>query len=123
MPSTGESVTAADGDVSRSSGAEERLKALAIQLPLPPAPIGMYAETVQTGNLLFLSGVLPTEGHAPNYTGRLGAEVGLDTACAAAQLAALNVLAAAREHLGSLDRVTRVIRLGVLVAMSGDVRD
>jgi enamine deaminase RidA (YjgF/YER057c/UK114 family) len=116
-------VTAADDEVSRSSGAEQRLRELAVQLPLPPAPIGIYAETVQTGNLLFLSGVLPTEGGAPKYTGRLGAEIGIDTACAAAHLAALNVLAAARQHLGSLDKVTRVVRLGVLVATSGDVRD
>ena len=59
MPGTGESVTAADGEVSRSSGAEQRLRELAIQLPLPLAPIGIYSEPVQTGSLLFLNGVLP----------------------------------------------------------------
>jgi hypothetical protein len=59
MPSTGESVTAADGEVSRSSGAEQRLRELAIQLPLPPAPIGIYAETVQTMRRLSTSGWPP----------------------------------------------------------------
>ena len=47
----------------------------------------------------------------------------METGCQAAQLAALNALAVARQHLGSLDRVTRIVRLGVSIATSGDVRD
>jgi enamine deaminase RidA (YjgF/YER057c/UK114 family) len=47
----------------------------------------------------------------------------VETGCQAAQLAALNALAVARQHLGSLDRVTRIVRLGVSVATSGDVRE
>jgi len=78
---------------------------------------------VQTGNLLFLSGMLPTEGSSAKYVGRVGAELDVDAGRAAARLAAINVLAVARQHLGSLDRVTRVVRLGVSVATSGDVRD
>ena len=46
-----------------------------------------------------------------------------ETGRKAAHLAALNVLAVARQHLGSLDKVTRIVRLGVSVATSGDVRD
>jgi enamine deaminase RidA (YjgF/YER057c/UK114 family) len=106
-----------------SASAEQRLKELGIELPAPPEPFGAYAESVQTGNLLFLSGMLPTEGHAAKFVGRVGAELDVDTGRKAAQLAALNVLAAARQHLGSLDRVTRLVRLGVSVATSGDVRD
>jgi enamine deaminase RidA (YjgF/YER057c/UK114 family) len=83
----------------------------------------MYVEAVRTGNLLFLSGVLPTEGHEAKFTGRVGAELDAEAGSRAARLAALNVLAIAREHLGSLDRVTRVVRLAVLVATMGDVRD
>jgi enamine deaminase RidA (YjgF/YER057c/UK114 family) len=78
---------------------------------------------VQTGNLLFLTGMLPTEGRAAKFIGRVGAELDVDTGRKAAYLAALNRLAVAREHLGSLDKVTRIVRLGVLVATSGDVRD
>jgi len=78
---------------------------------------------VQTGNLLFLTGMLPTEGRAAKFIGRVGAELDVDTGRKAAYLAALNGLAVAREHLGSLDKVTRIVRLGVLVATSGDVRD
>jgi len=80
-------------------------------------------EAVQTGNMLFLRGMLPTEGHGPKFVGRVGAELDLEAGRNAAHLAALNVLAVAREYLGSLDKVTRVVRLGVSVATSGDVRD
>ena len=106
-----------------SASAEQRLKDLGIKLPAPPEPFGFYAEAVQTGNLLFLSGMLPTEGRSAKFTGRLGAELDVQTGTQAAQLAALNALAVARQHLGSLDRVVRVVRLGVSVATVGDVRD
>src|SRR5258707_6036248 len=103
--------------------AEHRLKQLGIILPAPPEPFGTYAEAVQTRNLLFLTGMLPTEGRAPAFIGRVGAELDVDTARRAARLAALNVLAVARQYLGSLDKVTRIVRLGVMLATSGDVRD
>src|ERR1700722_18053476 len=103
--------------------AEQRLKDLGIQLPAPPQPFGIYAEAVQTGDLLFLTGMLPTEGRNAKFLGRVGAELDVEAGRKAAHLAALNALAVAREHLGSLDRVTRIVRLGVSVATSGDVRD
>ena len=109
--------------VTRSASAEARLKSLGVELPAPPEPFGSYVEAVQTGNLLFLAGMLPTEGRQAKFTGRVGAEIDVETACKAALLAALNVLAVVRKHLGSLDKVTRVVRLGVSVATSGDVRD
>jgi enamine deaminase RidA (YjgF/YER057c/UK114 family) len=108
---------------SRPAGAEQRLKELGIMLPPPPKPFGTYVEAVQTGNLLFLSGMLPTEGHAAKIIGRVGAELDVEAARKAAYLAALNALAVARQHLRSLDKVTRIVRLGVSVATSGDIRD
>src|SRR6266576_6551143 len=108
---------------SRPAGAERRLKELGIRLPEPPQPFGTYAEAVQTGNLLFLTGMLPTEGRGAKFIGRVGAELDMEAGRKAAYLAALNVLAVARKHLGSLDKVTRIVRLGVSVATSGDVRD
>jgi enamine deaminase RidA (YjgF/YER057c/UK114 family) len=104
-------------------GAEQRLRQLGIRLPTPPEPFGIYAEGVQTGNLLFLTGMLPTAGREPKFIGRIGAELDVEAGRHAAYLAALNALAAARQHLGSLDRITRTVRLGVLVATSGDVRE
>ena len=108
---------------SRPGSAEQRLKELGIKLPAPPEPFGTYVEAAQTGNLLFLTGMLPTEGRVAKFIGRVGAELDVDAGRDAAHLAALNVLAVARKHLGSLDKVTRIVRLGVSVATSGDVRD
>jgi len=108
---------------SRPASAEQRLKELGIRLPAPPEPFGTYVEAVQTGNLLFLTGMLPTEGRVAKFIGRVGAELDVDAGRNAAHLAALNVLAVARKHLGSLDKVTRIVRLGVSIATSGDVGD
>jgi enamine deaminase RidA (YjgF/YER057c/UK114 family) len=108
---------------SRPAIAEQRLKELGIKLPAPPEPFGTYAEAVQTGNLLFLTGMLPTEGREAKFVGRVGAELDVEAGRKAAHLAALNGLAVARQHLGSLDKVTRIVRLGVSVATSGDVRE
>jgi enamine deaminase RidA (YjgF/YER057c/UK114 family) len=106
-----------------SPTAEDRLTELGIKLPAPPEPFGTYAEAVQTGNLLFLTGMLPTEGRAAKFIGRVGAELDVEAGRKAARLAALNVLAVARQHLGTLDKVTRIVRLGASIATSGDVRD
>jgi enamine deaminase RidA (YjgF/YER057c/UK114 family) len=108
---------------SRPARAEQRLKKLGIKLPTPPEPFGTYVEAVQTGNLLFLSGMLPTEGGVAKFIGRVGAEFDVEAGRGAAHFAALNVLAVARQHLGSLDKITRIVRLGVSVATSGDVRE
>jgi enamine deaminase RidA (YjgF/YER057c/UK114 family) len=101
-----------------TDGAELRLKELGIELPVSPEPFGIYAEAVQTGKLLFLTGMLPTEGRSAKFLGRLGAEL----ARGAARLAALNALAGARQYPGSIDKVTQIVRLGVFLANSGDVR-
>lgn len=108
---------------SSPSTAEQRLKELGLELPAPPEPFGVYAESVQTGNLLFLTGMLPTAGRDAKFVGRLGGELNLQQVREAARLAAINALAVARGHLGSLDKVTRIVRLGVSLATVGDVRD
>ena len=99
------------------------MKEFGIELPPPPEPFGIYKEAVQTGNLLFLTGMLPTEGREAKFIGRVGVELDVEAGRAAARLAALNALAVARQHLESLDKVKRIVRLGVAVATSGDVRD
>jgi enamine deaminase RidA (YjgF/YER057c/UK114 family) len=103
--------------------AEGRLQELGIELPAAPSPFGSYVETVQTGNLLFFSGMLPVVDHKPKYVGRLGRELDAEAGRDAVRTAALSVLAAAKKHLGTLDRVTRVVRLGVFMATSGDFFD
>jgi enamine deaminase RidA (YjgF/YER057c/UK114 family) len=99
------------------------LQDLGIQLPAPPTPFGTYVETVQTGSLLFFSGMLPVVDHKPKYIGRVGKELDTEAGRDAAYTAALGVLAAAKQHLGSLERVTRVVRLGVFIATSEDYVD
>jgi enamine deaminase RidA (YjgF/YER057c/UK114 family) len=102
---------------------EDSLTKADIQLPPAVTPFGPYVPAVQTGNLLFLSGMLPTVGHEPKFLGRVGKELNIEQGRAAAYAAALNVLAVARQHLGSLDKVSRVVRLGVYVATAGEQVD
>jgi enamine deaminase RidA (YjgF/YER057c/UK114 family) len=108
---------------SQPGSAERRLQELRIQLPAPPTPFGSYVEVVQTGSLLFLSGMLPVVDHKPKYLGRIGKELDVEAGRDAVKTAALSALAAAREYLGSLDRVTRVVRLGVFMTAFGDFFD
>ena len=103
--------------------AEQRLRELGINLPRPPTPLGAYVEAVQSGNLLFLSGTLPVEGGVPRFLGRIGGELSVEDGRHATRLATLNALALAKEHLGSLDRVTRVVRLGVSLVTTPEFRE
>ena len=106
-----------------NTSAEQRLKDLGINLPHPPTPLGAYVEAVQTGNLLFLSGTLPVEGGVPKFLGRIGGELSLEDGRRATRLAALNALALVKEHLGSLDKVTRVVRLGISLVTTPEFRE
>jgi len=107
-------------DSSQPPSTEHRLQELGIVLPSAPHPLGAYVEAVQTGSLLFLSGTLPIKDGKPQYVGRLGKELDADAGCDALRTATLNALSAAKQHLGSLDRVTKVVRVGVYLATSGD---
>jgi len=106
-----------------AAGAEQRLKDLGITPPPPLTPFRAYVEAVQIGRLLFLSGMLPVVDRKPQFIGRLGGELSVEEGRKAAELAALSALAAVREHLGSLDKVTGVAKLGVFIATAGDFRD
>jgi enamine deaminase RidA (YjgF/YER057c/UK114 family) len=108
---------------SQSVTAEQRLRELGIELPTPPQPFGAYVESVQSGRLLFLSGMLPVVDHKPKFVGRLGQELDTESGRVALRTAGVNALAAARAHLGTLDKVTRVVRLGIYLATSGDFFD
>jgi enamine deaminase RidA (YjgF/YER057c/UK114 family) len=97
---------------------EGRLKDLGIRLPIAPTPFGSYVEAVQVGNLLFLSGMLPVVDHKPAHVGAVGVELDANTGRDAARIAALGALAAAKDYLGSLDRIKGVVRLSVFIATS-----
>ena len=90
---------------------DERLSELGITLPVASNPAANYANCARAGGLLFVSGKgpLPAEGPAPR--GRLGAEFTTEEGYAFARLTGLDILAAVRLELGTLDRVERVVKL------------
>jgi enamine deaminase RidA (YjgF/YER057c/UK114 family) len=99
--------------------AEQRLVELGITLPEVPAPAGLYAPCVQTGPLVFVSGQIPTQDGAVIRHGRCGESVSVDEAAELARVCTLNALAIVRQHLGTLDRVSRVVRVAGYVASGG----
>jgi len=105
---------------SQPVSAERRLQDLGIVLPKAPHPLGAYVEAVQTGSLLFLSGMLPVKDGKLQYIGRLGKELDESAGRDALRTATLNALSAAKAHVGSLDCVTRVVSVKVYMATHGD---
>src|SRR5580692_197319 len=93
-----------------------RLKELGIVLPAPPAPLGAYVESSDAGNLLFLSGTLPVVNRKLAIAGRLGENLSVKEGQEAARIASLNALAVAKQHLGDLDRLKKLVKLTVLIA-------
>jgi enamine deaminase RidA (YjgF/YER057c/UK114 family) len=92
-------------------GYEDNLKALGLELPEPPKPVATYVPAVRTGNLVFLSGVLPMRNGQLAYAGKLGRDLGVSDGAEAARVAILNALAIAKQELGSLDRITQVVKV------------
>jgi enamine deaminase RidA (YjgF/YER057c/UK114 family) len=99
---------------------EQQLRALGVVLPDAPHPLGAYVEAVQSSNLLFLSGMLPVKAGKLQLVGRLGKELDESAGRDALRTATLNALSAAKAHVGSLDRVTRVVSVKVYLATDGD---
>jgi enamine deaminase RidA (YjgF/YER057c/UK114 family) len=102
------------------SSAESRLESLGIQLPSAPTPFGSYVEVVESGRLLFLSGMLPVIDHKPAYVGKIGKDLDSQTGRDAARVTAIAALSAARDYLGTLDRIKRVVRLGVFMVTADE---
>lgn len=96
--------------------AEQRLVDLGITLPAPPAAAGLYAPVMRTGPLLYVSGQLPLRDGQPVSRGHCGQNVSLEEGAELARVCTLNALALVREHLGTLDRVSKVVRVGGFVA-------
>ena len=95
---------------------EQRLIELGITLPTPAVPIANYVPFTIAGSLLVVSGQIPLRDGAVAYAGKVGAEVAIEDAKAAARLCFINVLAQVKAAAGDLDRVKRVLRLGGFIA-------
>jgi len=102
------------------SRVEDRVAELGLALPVTSKPVAAYIPAVVTGNLVFTSGQLPMVDGALPATGKVGAEVDAEAAKDLARTCVLNGLAAARGAIGSLDRITRVVKVVGFVASAPD---
>ncbi len=103
---------------------EARLADLGVEIPQAAAPVANYVGFVQTGNLVFISGQVPIKDGKFRYQGKLGDNMTVEEAQAAARLCAINVIAQAKAACGGdLDRVKRVVKLTGFVNSTGDFTD
>ena len=99
---------------------DARITELGIDLPAPVKPIATYVRFVQTDNLLFISGTGPS-GSAP--TGKLGSDLTIEQGYAVAREVGLQIIATVKDALGTLDRVTRVVKVLGMVNSAPDFGD
>ena len=104
-------------------GADERLRELGLELPEAPAPFASYVPVVVTGNLAFVSGQIASAEGKPMWTGKLGKDVDVEAGAEAARRCALQLLAALKAEIGSLDSVRRIVKLTVFVASADSFTD
>ena len=97
----------------------QRLTELGLVLPPPPQPVGAYTRAVRAGKLIFVAGQLPMADGALACSGRVGAEVSLEAAQAAARLCALNALSILDAEVG-LDQVEQIVRLAGFVCCTAE---
>lgn len=103
--------------------ADARIAELKLELPPAPKPIGVYKPIVVVGNLAYVSGHGPLKSDKTLMLGRVGGDLNLDAGKAAARQVGLAVLATLRDHLGSLDRIKRIIKTLGLVNCTADFYD
>ncbi|MDE1866239.1 MAG: RidA family protein [Thaumarchaeota archaeon] len=94
---------------------EEKLASLNISLPVPPKPAGSYIPVIRTGNLVFVSGQIPMRDGKVEFQGKVPTDVSIDTAQQAAKLCIVNILAQLRAELGTLDKISRIVRVSGFV--------
>lgn len=99
---------------------EQRLRELQIVLPSPAKPIATYISAVATGNLLYTAGHIPRNPDGTLVQGRIGAELDVSAGAAAARLVGLHVLTTIRDKLGTLNRVTRLVKVLGMVNCTSD---
>ena len=97
-----------------STNISERLKALGIDLPPPGPPAAAYVMAVSTGNTVFLSGHIAKRDGQP-WVGKLGKDMDTETGKAAARSIAIDLMSTLQSHLGSLDKVKRIVKVMGLV--------
>ncbi len=101
-----------------SGEVEKNLETLGFRLPEVGKPLGTYVQSVRSGNLLYISGKLPKENGRLKFPGKIGREVTVEEGKEAARLAALSVLATAKQAVEDLDRVKRIVEVIGYVAVA-----
>ncbi len=99
---------------------EEKLGLLNISLPIPPKPAGSYIPVVRTGNLVFVSGQIPVKDGKVEFHGKVPTNVSIEIAQQAARLCIINVLAQLKAELGTLDKISRIVRVSGFVNSTQD---
>src|SRR4030042_6760086 len=99
---------------------EDKLKELGIKLLEAPSPLGSYVPVMRTGNLVFLSGILPLVKGKLLRQGRVGESVSLDEAREDARIATINALTILKAHIGSLDKIKSCVKITGYVASAPD---
>lgn len=102
---------------------EEKLKNLGIELTITPKPLGSYVPFLMTGNLIFLSGMLPLKEGRLISQGKVGADITLEQAQEAARVAAINALCVLKANIGDLSKIKRCVKLTGYVSSSPDFYD
>ncbi|MCZ8156992.1 MAG: RidA family protein [Leptospira sp.] len=95
---------------------EDRLKEIGFTLPATPQPVALYLPSQRVGNLIFTSGQLPLQEGKLSYTGKVGESISLSIAQSQAKICCLNALASLLLHTDSLDKISKIVKLGVYVA-------
>jgi enamine deaminase RidA (YjgF/YER057c/UK114 family) len=91
--------------------AEQRFQSMHLELPPAPKPAGVYKPVVQVGNLLYVSGHGPLKADGTLITGKVGGDLTEEQGKAAARQVGLTILATLYAHLGSLDRIVRMVKV------------
>ena len=99
---------------------EEKLESLGILLPTPPKPAGSYIPVVRTGNLVFVSGQIPMKDGLVQFKGQVPTSISVEEAQKAARLCMINVLAQLKAELGTLDKISRIVRVSGFVNSSSE---
>jgi enamine deaminase RidA (YjgF/YER057c/UK114 family) len=102
---------------------EKTLESLGWRLPEVGKPTGQWVQTVRTGNLLYISAKYPKESGKLKFVGKIGREVTVEQGVEAARLAALGVLATAKQAVEDLDRVKRVVQVVGYLALAPGYHD
>ena len=104
-------------------GAEERLAALKLELPAAPKPVATYVTALRVGEFLYVSGHGPLKSDGSLILGKVGVDLDLEAGAAAARQTGLAMLATLKAHLGSLDKVVRLVKTLGLVNCPADYKD